>query len=107
MWAGKEKMTSDMGSSIRYQAHKHLARDELATAGVLAFEQFNQVDWEVVHSALTTVPRMFQVWACKQVWGIAATKRELARWSDTSLLCPSCRQVPKTCRMQPHTALPP
>ena len=40
---------------------------------------------------------MFQVWACKQVWGIAGTNRELARWSDTSPLCPSCRQVPETC----------
>jgi hypothetical protein len=66
-------------------------------AGVLSFQQFVQVDWEIVHSALTTVPRMFQVWACKQVWGIAGINRELARWSDTSTLCPSCRQVPKTC----------
>ena len=47
-----------------------------------------------MHSALTSVSRMFQVWACKQVWGIAGTNRELARWLDTSLLCPSCRQVP-------------
>jgi len=42
---------------------------------------------------------MFWVWACKQVWGIASTNRELARWSDTSPLCPSCRQLPETC---PH-----
>ncbi len=46
---------------------------------------------------LTTVPRMFQVWACKQVWGIAGTNREQARWSDISPLCPSCMQVPETC----------
>ena len=69
----------------------------MAAAGVLTFHQFDRVDLEVVHSALTTVPRMFQVWACKQVWGIAATNRELVRWSDTSPLSPSCRQVPKTC----------
>ena len=50
-----------------------------------------------MRSALTTVPIMFQVWACKQVWGIAGTNRELSRWSDTSPLCPSCRQVPETC----------
>jgi hypothetical protein len=95
VWAGKEKMTSDMGSSIRYHAHKHLAREELAAAGVLTVQQFDRVDWEVVHSALMTVPRMFQVWACKQIWGIAATNRELAWWPDTSPLCPSCRQVPE------------
>jgi len=97
VWAGKEKMTSDTGSGIRYHAHKHLAREEVAAAGVLTVQQFDRVDWEVVHSALVTVRRIFQVWACKQVWGIAATIRELARWSDTSPLCPSCRQVPKTC----------
>jgi len=74
VWAGKEKMTSDTGRSIRYHAHKHLTRKELATAGVLTVQQFNRVDWEVVHSALVTIPRMFQVWACEQVWGIAATK---------------------------------
>jgi hypothetical protein len=40
---------------------------------------------------------MFQVWACKQVWGIAGTNRELLRWSDTNPVCPSCMQVPETC----------
>ena len=97
MWAGKEKMMSDTGSSIRYHTHKHLAREESAVAGVLTVQQFDRVDWEVVHSALMTVPRMLQVWACKQVWGIAATNRELVRWSDTSPLCPSFGQVPETC----------
>ncbi len=79
VWAGREKMMSDMGSSIRYHMHKNLAREEFDAAGVLSFQQFDRVDWEIVHSALTTVPRMFQVWACKQVWGIASTNRELAR----------------------------
>ncbi len=49
-----------------------------------------------MYDALTTVPRMFQVWACKQVWRIAGTNREQARWSDISPLCPSCMQVPET-----------
>jgi hypothetical protein len=97
VWAGKEKMTSNTGSSIRYHAHKHLAREEIDAAEVMIFQQFDQVDWEIVHSALATVPRMFQVWACKQVWGIAGTNRELVWWSDTSPLCPSCRQAPATC----------
>jgi hypothetical protein len=79
VWEGREKMTSNTGSSIRYHAHKNLAREEFDTAGVLSFRKFDQVDWEIMHSALMTVPRMFQVWACKQVWGIAGTNRELAR----------------------------
>jgi hypothetical protein len=55
------------------------------------------VDWDIVHDALTTVPRLFQVWACKQVWGFAGTNRELSQWSDVSPLCPSCLQTPETC----------
>jgi hypothetical protein len=59
MWAGREKMTSDTGNSIRYHAHRKLAREEIDAAGVLLFTQFAQVDWEIVHSALMAVPRMF------------------------------------------------
>jgi hypothetical protein len=97
VWAGREKMTSDTGSSVRFHAHKNLAGKEFNAAGILTLQQFSRVDWEIVHSALTTVPRMFQVWACKQVWGIAGTNREQARWSNVSPLCPSCRQAPETC----------
>ena len=60
-------MMSDTGSSIRYHAHKNIAREELDAAGILVFQQFNQVDWEIVHSPLTTVSRMFQVWVCRDV----------------------------------------
>ena len=93
VWAGREKMTSDTGSSVWFHAHKNLAWKEFNAAGILPFQQFDQVDWVIVHMALTTVTRMFQVWACKQVWGIAGTNREQARWSDVTPLCPSCRQV--------------
>ena len=44
VWAGKERMTSNSGSSIRYHAHKNLAREELDAAGMLSFQQFGQVD---------------------------------------------------------------
>jgi hypothetical protein len=90
-------MTSDAGNSIRYHAHRKLEREEFDAAGVLLFTQFSQVDWEIVHSALLSVPRMFQVWTCKQIWGIAGTYREQALWLDTSPLCPSCMQVHETC----------
>ena len=90
-------MTSDTGASIRFHAHKRLAQSEFESAGVLSRAQFEKVDWDIVHDALTAVPRLFQVWACKQVWGIAGTNRELSRWSDVSPLCPSCLQTPETC----------
>ena len=97
VWPEREKMTSDTGSSVWFHAHKNLARKEFNTARILTFQQFDHVDWVIVHMALTTVTRMFQVWVCKQVWGIPGTNREQARWSDISPLCPGCRQVPGAC----------
>ena len=97
VWAGREKMTSDTGHYIRYHAHQQLAREELAAAGILTKVQFDLVDWQVVHSTLSGVPRMFQVWACKQVFSIAPTNYELSRWSTQCPLCPSCMQVRETC----------
>jgi hypothetical protein len=31
------------------------------------------MDWEMVYVKLREVPRLFQLWACKQVMGIAGT----------------------------------
>jgi hypothetical protein len=55
VWAGREKMTSDTGSSVWFHAHKNLARKEFNVAGILTFRQFDQVDWVIVHIVLTTV----------------------------------------------------
>lgn len=38
---------------------------------VLDREEFEEVWWPVVDKALGEVPRMFQVWVCKQVTGVA------------------------------------
>jgi hypothetical protein len=97
VFAGREKMTLDTSPYLRYYAHRQLARDEFLAAGVLSYNQFDKVDWEIVHGALSSVPRMFQVWACKQVWSIAGTNYETAHWLDVSPLCPSCMQTPETC----------
>ena len=97
VWAGREKMTSDTGHYIRYHANLQLARGEMAAASLLTTTQFDLVDWQMVHKTLCGVPRMFQVWACKQVWSIAPTNYELSRWSPRCPLCPSCRQVRETC----------
>ena len=105
VWAGREKMTSDTGHYIRYHAHQQLAREELAAAGILTKVQFDLVDWQVVHSTLSGVPRMFQVWACKQVFSIAPTNYELSRWSTQCPLCPSCMQVRETCAHILHCIL--
>ncbi len=41
--------------------------------GILDSNQFDLVDWEMVHDLLCRVPKLFQLWACKQVTNIAAT----------------------------------
>ena len=96
-WAGKEKMTLDTGHHIRYHAHAQFAREEFDAANILHPVQFDLVDWQMVHHTLSAVPHMFQVWACKQVWSLAPTNKELSRWTTQCPLCPSCMQVKETC----------
>jgi hypothetical protein len=77
VWAGREKMTLDMGHFIRCHAHCHLAREKFKAASLLTTAQFDLVDWQMVHNTLSAVPRMFQVWASKQMWCIAPTNYKL------------------------------
>jgi hypothetical protein len=56
-------------------------------------DAFDEVDWPNVHRMLNKeVPRLFQVWACKQVMNISATNRNL-HWrhqDGRSNKCPCC-----------------
>ncbi len=57
-------------------------------------QQFELVDWEMVHSQLNSIPKLFQLWACKQVMGISGTME----WDKTAIRkCPSCMQEWDTC----------
>ena len=48
--------------------------------GSLLTDAFDEVDWPHVYRTLNEeVPRLFQVWACKQVMNIAATNKNLSR----------------------------
>jgi hypothetical protein len=96
-WAGREKMTSDIDHHIQYHAHQQLAREEFDAARVLTTAQFDLVNWQMVHITLSSLPQMFQVWVCKQVWSIALTNYKLSRWMTWCPLCPSCMQVEETC----------
>jgi len=60
--------------------------------------EFDTVDWESVYAALYSVPRLFQIWACKQVMGIAGTFKQRAKYErDTDSKCPSCTLEDETC----------
>ena len=80
MFVREEKMTSDTASHIRFHAHRELAKAFFKEYEVLDREQFEEVDWDNGHEALEIVPRMFQVWACKQVMDIAPTFKNLSKY---------------------------
>jgi hypothetical protein len=72
-FVGNEDMTSNTGPLLRFWAHKQFARVVFARRKIFDAEQFKLVVWRYVSAALEEVPRMFHLWACKQVMGIAAT----------------------------------
>ena len=96
-FAGSRKLTASMGKFIRFYAHKRLARTSLSEMNVVSKRQFDEIAWSYVGAALEEVPRMFQLWACKQVLGIASTYGWMSKWDfSVDALCPSCRQCTET-----------
>jgi hypothetical protein len=93
MFVDGKKMTSDMGAHIWYAAGRPVARSFFHQTSRLFTEALDKVDWPQVHWMLNKeVPRLFQVWACKQVMNIAATNKNL-RWRHRdgwSNKCPCC-----------------
>jgi hypothetical protein len=84
------KMTSDTGAHIRYAADRQVARSFFHKTSRIAFDE---VDWPQAHRMLTKeVPRLFQVWACKQVMNIAARNKKLCQrhLNGRSNKCPCC-----------------
>ena len=94
---GKEKLTLDSGDLLRFWAHRRLAREALVDSKVLNTLQFDAIAWDAVHTGLHSVPTLFQLWACKQVWDIAGTNYLRSKWDESvTKWCPSCRAVRET-----------
>jgi hypothetical protein len=68
-----EKLTSETGDQLRFWAHLQLAGEFCTDQGILTNDQFDEIDWRSVHCTLHNLPRLFQVWAAKQVLNIAGT----------------------------------
>jgi len=88
-----KKMTSDTGAHIRYAAGRQIARSFFHQTSRMFTDAFDEVDWPQVHRTLNEeVPRLFQVWACKQVMNIAATNKNLSRRHRDGRCdkCPCC-----------------
>lgn len=97
---GKEKLTSGSEDILRFWCHKKLAKEVLSDqkVKVLETEAFEEVEWSAVYKTLLEVPRMFQIWACKQVCGVAGTNEMQARYTPNhSKKCPSCGVAVETC----------
>jgi hypothetical protein len=93
MFVDGKKMTSDMGSHIRYAAGLQIAHSFFHETSHIFIDAFDEVDWPHVHRTLNEeVPGLFQVWACKQVMGISATNKNLSwrHWDGRSNKCPCC-----------------
>jgi hypothetical protein len=93
-----EKMTSKTGDHIRYWAHHHLAQGYYCNHKLLSLEQFNVVDWKSIHRTLHKLPRLFQLWAAKQVLGVVGMMKILSHQDSRSPLCPSCNECNEMCR---------
>ena len=79
MWTGKQQMTLETGGILRFWVHQKLARELFEELHLMDCQAFNKVAWKQVHSALHSVPRLFQLWACKRFTNIAATNERDAR----------------------------
>jgi hypothetical protein len=73
-----EKMTSDTGGYIQYWAHHQISRTYYQDKNLLSQEQFDAINWKSVHNTLHNLPRLFQLWASKQVLGIVGTMKFLS-----------------------------
>ena len=85
------KVTTESGATIRYAAHKKEAREVFHNQNILTPEAFDEVAWPEVFRTLHDVPKMFQIFACKQVFSVSATFHYLHKRDESiSPMCPSC-----------------
>lgn len=93
------KCTSDSDSVIRLNAHKQEAKKLFYQAEILNPAQFDEIAWEDIHHTLHSLPKMFQLFAGKQVFGVSAVLGNLSKQKEFSSLgnkCPSCTTCKET-----------
>ena len=99
VWVGEDKMTSDTSKLLKFLVHKQLAEQTFFQLGLMSAEHFQEVAWKQVYKALHNVPRMFQIWVCKQVANIAGVNSNQAVYTPNhNPMCPSCNEEEETCR---------
>ena len=64
----------------------------------MSVSSFREVAWRQVYDTLHAVPRLFQLWACKQVTDAAGTNANQAHCKEGhDPSCPSCNREIETC----------
>jgi hypothetical protein len=94
-----KKYTSDSDAVIRLYAHKQAAKELFYQSDILTPAQFDEVAWEDIHHTLHSLPKMFQLFAGKQVFGVSAVLGNLSKQKEFSSLgnkCPSCTMCQET-----------
>ena len=87
-----------MAEELRFCVQKQIAEAVFDKLRLMLPDQFQEVAWRQVHDAVLETPRMFQMWACKQVTNIAGVNRNLAKYmKDQSSKCPRCDVEEETC----------
>ena len=93
VWVGEDKMTSDTSKLLDFWVHKQLAEQTFYQLGLMSSDNFQEVALRQVYEALHEVPRMFQIWACKQVTNIAGVNSNQAVYkANHDPMCPSCNE---------------
>jgi hypothetical protein len=72
-FVGTKQMTLDTSPQLRFWAYKQIAHRVFDRCKLLDADQFDLLAWKYVHVVLEEVPRLLQLWACKQVMSITAT----------------------------------
>ena len=87
-----------MADNVRFWVHTQLAKEICDELKILNEEQFQEVAWKQVCEAITSTPRMFQIWACKQVTHIAGVCFVQDKYKkDQDKKCLRCGKEVETC----------
>jgi hypothetical protein len=95
VFVGTKKMTLDTGADIQFWAHRKLAKNFYCDQKILTNTQFECIDWESVHRTLHNLPRLFQIWAAKQVLGVTGMMKFLSHQDGEVLYALAARNALK------------
>jgi hypothetical protein len=93
LMVGMYKLTSDTEHTLRFVAHRIEAKELFSSLRILTYHQFEEVAWLEVHATLHSLPKMFQMFVGKQVFGVSAILKNLSKQKAFTHLgdrCPSC-----------------